>query len=57
MTEYEKRFKRANSIGKLIARLGILEVKIECRSETFYDRDDILEEVIAIREELDKIEL
>jgi len=54
---FEKRNERARMIGGLIAKLGILEVKIEHRSHTHFDRQDILEEVIAIREELDKIEL
>jgi len=54
---FEKRNERAKAIGSIMAKLGILEVKIEQRSHTYYDRQDILKEVIAIREELDKIEL
>jgi len=54
---FEKRNDRARTIGYIVGRLEMLEAKIEHRTHSFYDREDILEEVIRIREELDRVEL
>jgi len=54
--DLEMRCDRANKIGRILGRIEILESKIEFRRSTF-DREDILEELIAIRKELNDVEL
>lgn len=54
--DLENRCDRANKIGRIIGRIEMLEARIEFRRSTF-DREDIIEELISIRKELNDLEL